>query len=116
MHKARICNQLRRENAVAVAVLRRHEAVGRKEDRARDIGELLLLILPGGSEVALEVRVCLQLRIRVGGQHLAVGVDIDALPFCLLQKLLQIIQVVAVMTMNGPFSIVSGTVVGTGVP
>ena len=88
-------HHLGREHAVGVAVLRRHEAVRGVEQRAGDVVELLLLVLPGGAEVALEVSELLQLGVRVRREHLAVGVDVDALALRLLEQQLQIVQVVA---------------------
>ncbi len=93
--ESRIGYKLCCKNAVAIAILGWHETVCGEKDCAGHIGKFLLLVLPGGAEVALEVRVRLQLRIRVGGQHLAMGVNVDALVFCLLQELLKVIKVVA---------------------
>ena len=87
-------HHLGREHAIGIAVLRRHEAVRGVQQRAGDVVELLLLVLPGGAEVALEVRELLQLGIGVRRQHLAVGVDVDALALGLLEQQLQVVQVV----------------------
>ena len=54
-----------------------------------------LLILPGGAEVAIKMAVFLQLRIAVAGQHLAMGVNVDALILGLLQEHSQIFEVMA---------------------
>ena len=83
------------EHAVGVALARRHEAVRGEQHRRRQVVELLLLVLPGRAEVALQVRVLLQLGVRVRRKHLAVGVHVDALALGLLEKLLQVVQVVA---------------------
>ena len=48
--------------------------------------EFFLLVLPCGAEIALQVGVLFQLRIAVGRQHLAVGIDVDALALGLLQQ------------------------------
>ena len=45
--------------------------------------------------MAVEVRILLQAGIAVGGQHLAVGVDVDALALALLQDLFQVQEIVA---------------------
>ena len=79
--------------------------------------ELLLLVLPGGAEIALQMGVLLQLRIAVGRQHLAVGVDVDALslrsaPAAVSGRSRSWPET----TMNGPFSTVRDTGVGAGVP
>ena len=50
------------------------------------IGEFLVLILPGGAEMTIEMWIFLQLRIAVAGQHFAVGVDVDALALGLLEQ------------------------------
>ena len=85
----------RGEHAVGVACFRRHQAVGSKQHRRGDVGKLLLLVLPRRAEVALEVWVFFKLRIAVGGQHFAVGVDVDAFALGLLQQQLQIVEIVA---------------------
>ena len=59
MNHSRICYDLRREHAVRVGFLRRHQTVCGKEDRSRDIRKFLLLILPCSSEIALQVSVFL---------------------------------------------------------
>ena len=58
-------------------------------------GEFLVLVLPGAAEIAGQVRVLLQPGVAVGREHLAVGIDVDAVPFGLLEDLLQDAQVVA---------------------
>ena len=80
---------------VGVAGTGRHQAVGGEQHRRGDIRELLLLVLPRGAEVARQMGVFLQARIAVGGQHLAVGVDVDACSGGLLQQLVQILKIVA---------------------
>ena len=57
--------------------------------------ELLGLVLPGAAVVAHQVLVLLQARIGVAGEHLAVGVDVDALALGLLEQLFEVLQVVA---------------------
>ena len=83
------------EQAVFVAVFRRHDTVRRHEDRAVELLELILLLPPGVAVVACEVLVLLELRIVVRRQHLAVGVDIDARALRLLQQHLEVLEVVA---------------------
>jgi hypothetical protein len=48
-----------------VLVVRDHQAVGGHQDGAGELGELLLLVLPGGSVVSLQVRVLFQTRVTV---------------------------------------------------
>ena len=85
----------RGEHAVGVACFRRHQAVGGKQHRRGDVGKFSLLILPRRAEVALEMGIFFQFRIAVGGQHFAVGVDVDAFTLGLLQQQLQIVEVMA---------------------
>ena len=83
-----------RVDAVCVAVLRRHETVRGEKHRRGDILEFFLLALPGGAEVALELRVLFELRVAVRRQHLAMRVDVDALAVGLFEQQLQIAQIV----------------------
>ena len=83
---------------------------------AGEFGELLVLVLPGGAEVAVEMRVFLQLRIGVAGQHLAVGVDVDALALGLLEQHSRSLRSWPEIRMHLPFCAPSGTGVGTGWP
>ena len=71
------------------------DAVGGHEDGPGKGRELLALVLPGSAVVAVEVVIGLELGIGVAGQHLAVGVHVNALALALLQQLLQVHQVVA---------------------
>lgn len=54
-----------------------------------------LLILPGRSEMPLQMRISFQLGIPVGRQHFSVGINIDSPAFCLFQKEFQITQIMA---------------------
>ena len=84
------------EHPVGVAGAQGHDAVGGEQDGRGDVLELPLLVLPCGAKVALEVGVAaLQLRVAVGGQHLRVGVDVDAPACSLFQQLLCVVEVVA---------------------
>ena len=60
-----------------------------------NFGNSLRCVVPGAAPVAVEVRVLLELGIGVGREHLAVGVDGDALALGLLEQLLEVEQVVA---------------------
>ena len=92
---ARPADEARGEDPVLVGVLRPLEAVGRHQDRPGELGEFLLLVLPGRPVVAVQMRVLLQPRVAVGGEHLAVGVDVDPLPLGLLEQLFEVPEVVA---------------------
>ena len=48
-------NHLGGKDPVGVAGLRRHQAVAGEEDGSRQVGELSLLVLPSGAEVAFQV-------------------------------------------------------------
>ena len=65
--------------------------------------ELRLLVLPACAEVAFKVRIFFQLGIAVGGEHLAVGVDVYALALGLLQKQLHIVEIVTADNDKGAF-------------
>ena len=80
---ARIGDHFGGEDTVSVAGFRRHQTVGGKQDRSRDIGKFLLLIVPGGAEVAFQMWIGLQLWISVSRKHFAVGVNVDTFAFCL---------------------------------
>ena len=82
------------EDPVAVGRLRLDQTVRRHHDRAGERGEVTLLVLPGPAVVTGQVGVLVQFRVAVGGQHLAVGVDVDAGAGGGLQDLGQVVQVV----------------------
>jgi len=95
MGDIRPADQAGGEDIGLVGILGLLDAVGGEEDGPWKFRHLLLLILPGGAEVAVEVAVLLQLGIAVAGQHLAMGVDVDALVLGLLQEHGQIFEVMA---------------------
>ena len=73
----------------------RHDAVGGKDDRSMERLKLLLLSPPRITIVAHQVLVCLQLRIIMSRQHLAVGINVDAHAFRLAQEIFDVTQVVS---------------------
>ena len=81
-------------DAVGVAGAGRHEAVGGEEHRRGNIFKFFLLALPRGAEVARQMGIFFKRRITMGREHLAVGMDVDALAGRLLQQLVQILQIV----------------------
>ena len=83
------------EHPVYIVILGRHQAVGGKENGGGEIGKFLLLVLPGRAEITLEMGVLPKFRIPVGGEHLAVSVDVDACPFGCFQQQLEIQQIMA---------------------
>ena len=83
------------EYPVRVAFFYRHQTVGGEKDRSGDIGQLFLLVLPCGAEIAFQMRVFFQFRISVGRKHLSMRIDVDAGSFCLFQKQLEVAQVMS---------------------
>ena len=94
MHAARKSNHFRGKHSVPIAVLRRHQAVGGKQKRSRQSVKFFLLVLPCGAVVALQMLIFFKLRIRMRGQHFAMGINVDAFSFRLLQKHFQVLQIV----------------------
>ena len=94
MDDSRIRDNFRCEYTIRIAGFRRHQAVGRKQDRSRNVSEFFLLIVPCGTEISFQMRISFQFRICVCRKHLTVGIDIDSFSFCLFQKKLQVFQVV----------------------
>ena len=82
------------EDIVLVGFLGLLDAVGGHQDGPGKFGEFLVLVLPGRPVVAVEMGIFFQLRIAVGGQHLAVGIDVDALAFGLLRSF-QVLEIMA---------------------
>ena len=95
MYDFRIGNDLCGKYAILIAGFRRHQTVGGEQDRCRKVRKFLLLVLPGGTEIAFKMRILLKLRISMCGKHLAVGIDIDSFVLCLFKQLLQIIEIMA---------------------
>ena len=92
---SRKCDESGREYAGLVAGLRSLNAVCGHKDGAREGVEFLCLILPCAAVIANEMAVLFQLRIAVGGQHLPVGVNIDAQSLRLFEQFFEILQVVS---------------------
>ena len=95
MHDIRIGDDLCGKHAVLIAVLRGHQAVGGEQDRCRNVRKFLLLILPCGAEIPLQMGVLPKLGIGMRGKHFPVSIDIDPFVLRLLKQLLQIIEIVA---------------------
>ena len=91
------------ENAVAIAAARWHETVGGVKDRRWDAVKFLLLILPCGTEISLEMWIFFKLWISVGRQHFTVGVDIHTLILCLLEQLFKVVKIVTGDNDERPF-------------
>ncbi len=81
------------EDAIAVAVPDRGDAVSGHQDRTAERVEFLCLFPPRAAIISNQVLVLLQFRISIGGQHLAVGVNVDPSAFSLLEQLLEVHQV-----------------------
>ncbi|MBA7657408.1 hypothetical protein ES703_65345 [subsurface metagenome] len=69
------------------------DAVGIGKYCSRKLSELTLLLLPAAAVVADKVLEFLKLGIGVSGEHLIVGIDIDACPFGLLKEFIEIKEV-----------------------
>ncbi|GFI37989.1 hypothetical protein IMSAGC015_02178 [Lachnospiraceae bacterium] len=80
--------------SVFVAVFRRHDAVGRHQDRTVEGFKFLLLLPPRIAVVADKVGILFECRVIVGREHLGMGINIHAGSRCLLQQHFQIPQVV----------------------
>ena len=93
MDNSRIRDNFCCKYTVRITCFRRHQTVGRKQDRSRNICEFFLLIVPCGTKITLQVWIGFQFRICVCRKHFTVGIDIDPFPFCLFQKKLQVFQV-----------------------
>ena len=90
-------NKLGSVDAVLVARTRWHEAVSGEDNRSWNVLELLLLVLPCGTKVALELWILLELWITVSREHLAVSVNVNAGALGLLKDHLEVKKV---MTRN----------------
>ncbi len=95
MHDTRPGHQAAGEQSVLVGLARLLDAVGGHQDRTGELVELGRLLHPGTAVVAYQMRVLLQFGIAVGRQHLTMGIDVDALALGLLEKLLEVLQVMA---------------------
>ena len=93
MRTARHADSSRCEKTVLVAVLRRHNAVCRHENRTVKLLELFLLLPPRVAVVADEVVVLLERGVVMRGDHLAMRIDIDARTLRLLEEALEILEV-----------------------
>ena len=71
------------------------DAVRGHHDGARETGELNLLVLPAAAVVPDQVFKFTQFRVAVCGQHFAVGIDVNARAFGLLQQVIEVFQVMA---------------------
>lgn len=80
--------------SVFVAVFRRHDAVGRHQDRTVEGFKFLLLLPPRIAVVTDKVGILFECRVIVGREHLGMGINIHAGSLCLLQQHFQIPQVV----------------------
>lgn len=81
--------------AVGVGFSRFLDAVGVEDDGTGELGKFLGLILPCPAVVANQMAVFFQAGIAVSWQHLAMGINIDALAFSLLEDLFHHLEIVA---------------------
>ncbi|MNW57900.1 hypothetical protein D3C74_357330 [compost metagenome] len=87
MPNPRVTGIPRRVDSIHITGFWRNDTVGCHQNRAVESGEFLRLFPPGVAVIANKVAVFLESRIIMGGQHLAVGVDVDAGSFGLYQQL-----------------------------
>mmetsp|Transcript_27179 Transcript_27179/g.59335 ORF Transcript_27179/g.59335 Transcript_27179/m.59335 type:complete len:260 (-) Transcript_27179:786-1565(-) len=83
------------EQVILVGLGGVQHTVGGHEDGTGEVGKVTLLAVPGATKVAGQVGVLVQARVAVGGQHLAVCVDLDAGALGLLQEQVHVVHVVA---------------------
>lgn len=83
------------EEAVGVFGSRDEDAVGGGDDGAGEVGEFGFLFLPGTAVVTGEVGVFAEAGVHEGGEHFAVGVDLDVGAFDLAEEVPEVEQVVA---------------------
>ena len=91
----RISHHFCSKYTVSIVRFRRHQAVGRKQNRSRNILKFFLLVLPSGSKISFQVRVGFEFRIGMCGQHLAMRINVNPSPLCLFQQCMQIKQIMA---------------------
>lgn len=70
------------------------EAVRSQDDRAREGGEVDLLVLPSTSVVSDEVLELLELRVAVGWEHFTVSVNVYSSSFGLYQEVVEVVDIV----------------------
>src|SRR5208283_2283060 len=85
----------RREDAMLLVLLRRDEAIGGEERGPVEALDVGALGPPGAAVVAVEVVVLLEEGIIMGGQHFPVRIDVDARSPGLLEKIVEVPEIVA---------------------
>src|SRR3712207_3095408 len=73
----------------------RHDTIGRKDDRTVESGKLLTLFPPRVTIVTHQMAILFQLRIIVGRQHFAMGINIYSGTFGLYEQVLYILKIMA---------------------
>jgi hypothetical protein len=66
------------EYTLFVVVAGLDKAVGVKENRAGEVGEVVVLVVPGCAEVGDKVLVFSEFWVPESGEHFTVGVDVDS--------------------------------------
>ena len=103
MHQFWIWHNWSCENPVAVTLSYRHDTIGCKQNRCRNIMKLRLLILPACSEVAFKMRVFFQFRVSMCRKHFTVSINIYSLALCLFKKKFHIMKVMTAYYDKRPF-------------
>jgi hypothetical protein len=114
MYHSGIGDHFRGEYPVGIAFLYRIRQFVVNKNRRRNAVKFLLLVLPCGAEIPLQMAGMPSASDIRGQGAFAVGIDIDTFVLCLFHKQMQVAQVMADITIKGPFSMVSGTFTGTG--
>lgn len=83
------------ENPVPIALLNGSNAVRGHQNRAAEGGKFLILAMPCVAVVPVEVRIFLKFRIGVGGEHFAVGIDVDSRIRALVEEFLEVAEIVS---------------------
>ena len=77
MADSRPADGARREQPGAITRLRLDQAIRGHDDRAREVGEFALLVLPGATVIADEMQIGLQLGVGMRRQQFAMRVLIS---------------------------------------
>ena len=91
---ARISSNAGGEDALPIGLLDRNDAIRGHQDRPTERLEFHVLAPPRAAVVPGQVPVRLEFGVVVRGDHLAVGVDVDAGPLGLLEQLQRVLEVV----------------------
>ena len=95
VNHSRIGDDFRRKDSVCIGRFYRHQTVGRKQHRSRDMVKFFLLVLPRSAEIAFQMRILFKFRVSMGREHFPVCININPLVFRLLQQKFQIVKIMS---------------------